>query len=211
MSRGVGQNDLAAQARTHQPIGRLLDELVEVVFEAVGQVVDRDFAAGIDVAVQGVAVVQQDLGDLDVVVARPVRTVGEPALSLFGQAVDQDQGRPALVGLLEVVVKKAVDGWFHFSNTPGFGACAGRLKPCSELDGLDGSRDAWSIKTDRSGCLASGSMADFLQTYHAVTDRAIGFRSRLFGRARLPVRSEGGVCESFVGLALLFFEEAGQG
>ncbi len=42
----------------------MLDERVQVGGQLVGEVVDRDLAAGVDVAVQGVAVVDEDLGNL---------------------------------------------------------------------------------------------------------------------------------------------------
>ena len=42
--RRVGQDDLAAQARADQVVGRALDVLVEVVGQPVGQVVDGDLA-----------------------------------------------------------------------------------------------------------------------------------------------------------------------
>ena len=70
--------------------------------EPVGQVVDRDLAAGVDLLVERVAVVDQDLGNLDVELPRQCSPVGEPALRLLGQAVDQDQRRLALVGVQEI-------------------------------------------------------------------------------------------------------------
>ena len=80
MARGVGQDDLAAEARPDQVIRRALDVLVEVVGEPIGQVIDRDLAPLIDPLVERVAVVDQDLRNLDVEMFRPVGPSREPAL-----------------------------------------------------------------------------------------------------------------------------------
>ena len=72
MADGVGQDDLAAEARADEVVGRALDELVEVVGEPFGQVIDRDLAARVDLLVERVAVVNEDLGNLNVEMPRPV-------------------------------------------------------------------------------------------------------------------------------------------
>jgi hypothetical protein len=74
-----------------------LDEVVQVVRQPIGEVLDRHLSAAFDVAVERLAIIDEDLGHLDVEVPRQVRPVGEPALRLLRQAVDQDQWRPPLV------------------------------------------------------------------------------------------------------------------
>ena len=97
MLDGIGQDDLAAEARADQVIRRPLDEFVEKPAQAIGEVVDRHLAPGVDPTVERLAVVDEDLGHLDVEMARQMRPVGEPALRLLGESIDQDQRHPPLV------------------------------------------------------------------------------------------------------------------
>ena len=97
MSNRIGQDDLAAEARADEVVRGTLDEIVQVGAETLGQVIDRNLAAGLDVAVEGPAVIDQDLRYLHVEMPRQVHPVGEPALRLLGQSVDEDQGSPPLV------------------------------------------------------------------------------------------------------------------
>ena len=96
-----------------QVVGRALDELVEVGREPVGEVIDGDLAPFVDPAMQRFAVVDEDLGDLDVEMPRPVGPVGEPAFRLLGQAVDQDQGGRASVVAEAMQVEQFADAGVH--------------------------------------------------------------------------------------------------
>src|SRR5262249_26262759 len=79
----------------------------------LGQIVDGDLAPLVDPLVERVAVVDEQLGDLHVEVAREVGAVGEPALRLLGEAVDGDQRRGTLVFAAPAEVKEFADIGFH--------------------------------------------------------------------------------------------------
>jgi len=70
MLRRVPEDHLASQAGAHEVVGGTLDEFVEVDCQPVGQVVDGHFPARLDLAVEGIAVVDEDLGDLHVEMPR---------------------------------------------------------------------------------------------------------------------------------------------
>src|SRR4051812_39769002 len=65
---------------------------------------------------QGIAVIDKDLRNLDVEMSRKMVAVREPALGLLGQAIDQDHRHAALVGMQQPrQVKPFADVWGHDS------------------------------------------------------------------------------------------------
>ncbi len=94
----VGQDDLAAETGTDEVVRGALGKGVEELRELFNKVINIDLAAGGDVIVQGITIVDEHLRYLDVEVSGPVRTVCEPAFRLLGQPVDQHEGFSAMVG-----------------------------------------------------------------------------------------------------------------
>jgi hypothetical protein len=60
-----------------------------------------------------IAIVDEDLGDLDVEVPGPGDSVREPALGLLGEAVDEDQGRRAFVIAEAMQVEQLANAGVH--------------------------------------------------------------------------------------------------
>src|SRR5207244_12384082 len=104
-----GPDDLNDETRSDQVGRRALDVPVEVNPETPREVIDRDLTPFVDPLVQRVSVVDQDFGDLDVEVTGPVRPVGEPALRLLRQAIDEDQRGGASIGMEPFQVKQFAD------------------------------------------------------------------------------------------------------
>src|SRR5208337_2088652 len=84
---------------SHEVIRRTLNELLEVHRQLIGQIIDGHLATTINVLVQGISVVDEDLGNLDVEMTRKVDSISEPAFRLLGQAIDQHQRHPSLVSV----------------------------------------------------------------------------------------------------------------
>src|SRR5258708_39954772 len=91
MPYGIFHSDLAAQARGDQVVWRRLHKRFEIQVQLLDEVIDADRQPRVDAPVQRRPVINEQVGQVHLEMAAPERDVPEPALSLFGQAVEEDK------------------------------------------------------------------------------------------------------------------------
>jgi hypothetical protein len=183
ITAGKFHRDLSAQAAGYQMIRPGLYKLGQIRVQLFHQVIDSNRQAGINSLVQSLAVIYQQIGHENVKISPPIAMIAVPRLGLFGQAIQEYQGR------LSPVTPRFETGQPH---GPLRSHC--QKLPRDVAKAIIRSKIALSLMVLKQGSAEQGIFSDFRDN-STVWHWNLMVRGPLSGNLSQP-RSERGNCQS---------------